>query len=106
MNSEMIHTPHNRIQFRRCFRAKHAGRWRFNVKNVINHAEVIARIERQFAGKQLGFEGWFVDSVAPSYTTGTFTSSTPVVNGASQTGASLITSGWASGRALQPGRCP
>lgn len=51
----------------------------------------------QFAGKQLGFGGWFVDNVAPSYTTGTFTSSTPVVNGANQTGSSLITSGWASG---------
>lgn len=51
----------------------------------------------QFGSDQLGVEGWYQDPNRPVHTTGTFTASTPVVNGASQTGASLITSGWASG---------
>lgn len=51
----------------------------------------------QFAAKQLGIDKWAYDQNVQSYTTGTFTSSTPLVNGASQTGSSLITDGWASG---------
>lgn len=51
----------------------------------------------QFGGMQLGFEEWYRDQNRPTHTTGTFTASTPVVNGASQTGSSIITSGWASG---------
>jgi hypothetical protein len=53
--------------------------------------------EGMFGRKQLGFEKWLVSPNRPSHTTGTFTASTPLVNGASQTGASLITDGWASG---------
>ena len=51
----------------------------------------------QFGANQLGIDEWFQDPNRPSHTTGTFTSSTPLVNGASQTGSSLITDGWASG---------
>jgi hypothetical protein len=51
----------------------------------------------QFGGKQLGFDEWYRDAQRPTHVTGTFTASTPVVNGAGQTGSSLITSGWASG---------
>ena len=50
-----------------------------------------------FSGKLLGLDGWDIDPNNPKHTTGTFTASTPVVNGASQTGTSLVTSGWASG---------
>ena len=53
--------------------------------------------EGQFAGNQLGLSAWYQDVNRPVHTTGTFTASTPIVNGASQTGSSLITSGWASG---------
>lgn len=42
-------------------------------------------------------QSWNEDPNVLSYLTGTFTASTPVVNGANQTGTSLITSGWASG---------
>jgi len=51
----------------------------------------------QFGGMQLGFDEWYRDQNRPVHTTGTFTASTPIVNGASQTGSSLITSGWAAG---------
>lgn len=40
---------------------------------------------------------WSEDPNILSYTTGTFTASTPLVNGANQTGSSIITNGWASG---------
>jgi hypothetical protein len=51
----------------------------------------------QFGRNQLGIAEWYQDPNRPVHTTGTFTASTPLVNGASQTGASLITDGWASG---------
>jgi hypothetical protein len=51
----------------------------------------------QFGRAQLGISKWFQDPNRPAHTTGTFTASTPLVNGANQTGSSLITNGWASG---------
>lgn len=46
----------------------------------------------------LGIAKWMKSQNVQSYTTGGWTStSTPVVNGANQTGSSLITSGWNSG---------
>jgi hypothetical protein len=53
----------------------------------------------QFAGNQLGLDGWYQDVNRPVHTTGTFTASTPLVKGASQTGSVLITDGWASSAA-------
>ncbi len=50
-----------------------------------------------FGRNQLGIGEWYQDVNRPVHTTGTFTASTPLVNGASQTGASIITDGWASG---------
>lgn len=41
----------------------------------------------------LGVEEWAWDSNLPSFTTGTFTASTPVVSGAGQTGSTLAISG-------------
>lgn len=48
----------------------------------------------QFSGAALGVDEWFYDPLMPIHTTGTFTSSTPVVSSGGQTGSSLATSGW------------
>ena len=45
----------------------------------------------------LGIKEWYRDQNVPRHTTGTFTASTPLTNGAGQTGSSLVTDGWASG---------
>ena len=50
-----------------------------------------------FGRKQLGVDKWLQDPLRPTFTTGTFTASTPLVNGASQTGSTIVTDGWASG---------
>ncbi len=50
-----------------------------------------------FDGRLLGLEAWYQDVARPTHTTGTFTSCTPTVNGANQTGSSVITQAWASG---------
>lgn len=50
-----------------------------------------------FGRDQLGIGEWYQDQNRPIHTTGTFTASTPLVNGASQTGSTLNTDGWASG---------
>jgi hypothetical protein len=46
---------------------------------------------------QLGFDDWYRDQNRPAHTTGTFTASTPLVNGAGQTGSTININGWASG---------
>lgn len=51
----------------------------------------------QFASRALGVEEWYQDANVAQHTTGSFTSCTPLVNGADQTGSSIITDGWASG---------
>jgi hypothetical protein len=71
-----------------------------NATNTLFHpsATITENYEKgQFARMQLGIEKWLQDPSRPTHSTGTFTASTPVVNGASQTGSSLVTSGWASG---------
>ena len=55
--------------------------------------------EGQFASRALGVSEWYEDANVSKYTTGTYTASTPLVNGASQTGSTLVTDGWASGAA-------
>ena len=50
-----------------------------------------------FGRMQLGIESWYQDQNAPNFTTGTFTSCTPTVNTANQTGATINTQAWASG---------
>lgn len=47
----------------------------------------------QFSGEQFGIDDWFQDPFMPTHTTGTFTSSTPVISGANQTGSTLAISG-------------
>jgi hypothetical protein len=49
----------------------------------------------QMAHDQLGISKWFIDQNTPRFTSGACTgASTPVINGASQTGSSIVTSGW------------
>jgi len=48
----------------------------------------------QFNAGALGVSRWKKDNHMPTHTTGSFTSSTPVVSGAGQTGSTLVTSGW------------
>lgn len=47
----------------------------------------------QFSGPALGVDEWYWDPNMPTHTTGTFTSSTPVVSSAGQTGSTLALSG-------------
>lgn len=66
---------------------------------LFNPAAVISENYRDgLLGRgQLGISEWYEDQNRPSFTTGAATgASTPIVNGANQTGSSLITSGWSS----------
>jgi len=67
--------------------------------SLFNPTAVIAENyeEGQFGRRQLGVDGWYQDPVRPTHTTGSFTASTPLINGASQTGSTIATNGWASG---------
>lgn len=47
----------------------------------------------QFAGAALGVDEWFYDPLMPIHTTGTFTTATPIVSSANQTGSTLAMSG-------------
>lgn len=47
--------------------------------------------------KALGIDEWSKSQSVQSRTTGTFTASTPLVNGANQTGSTININGWASG---------
>lgn len=46
------------------------------------------------AGASLGMREWYMDPLLPMHTTGTFTASTPAVNGSGLTGSTLTTDGW------------
>ena len=47
----------------------------------------------QFSGENLGIGSWYQDPYMPTHTTGSFTASTPLVAGASQTGSTLAIDG-------------
>jgi hypothetical protein len=66
---------------------------------LFNPSAVISENYRMgmFGRQQLGIDEWYQDPARPVHVTGSFTASTPVVNGANQTGSSLSTNGWASG---------
>lgn len=50
----------------------------------------------RFSGPALGIDDWFTTQSTPTHTTGTFTSCTPQINAANQTGSSVTSNGWAS----------
>lgn len=66
---------------------------------IFNPQSVISESFRSgmFARNVLGIDEWYQSQNVARHTTGAFTSATPLVNGANQTGTSLITDGWASG---------
>ncbi len=66
----------------------------FNPQNQIGG---MFRSGRMSATNALGIAKWFEDQNVARHTSGAYTTATPEVNGASQTGSSLITDGWASG---------
>ena len=51
----------------------------------------------QFADEQLGISEWYTDQNIPRFTSGATTTATPLINGASQTGSSIVSDGWGSG---------
>src|SRR4030095_12869111 len=59
--------------------------------------------EGQFGRNQLGIAEWYQDQNRYLHTTGSFASSTPLVQGANQTGSSLTVNGWAAGGQLNAG---
>jgi len=65
---------------------------------LFNPGAVISENYRdgQFGRRQLGVESWFQDPNRPAHLTGSFTSCTPLVLGAGQTGSTLSSNGWAS----------
>jgi P22 coat protein - gene protein 5 len=65
---------------------------------LFNPSSTIAESFREgvYATNTLGFREWYWDQNVAIHTNGTF-SGTPLVNGANQTGSSLITDGWGSG---------
>lgn len=48
----------------------------------------------KFGAAALGVREWYYDPLLPTHTTGTFTASTPAVNGSGLTGSTLATDGW------------
>lgn len=67
----------------------------FNAQNVIS-----TQFRKGMMGRDaLGFD-WFMDQNIPTHTVGAL-GGTPLVNGASQTGASLITDGWTAAAATR-----
>jgi hypothetical protein len=63
-------------------------------------SSIASQYARGQMGTAVGFD-WYMDQNCNTHTTGTFTTgSTPLVKGASQTGASLITDGWANSTAV------
>src|SRR5262245_43102682 len=70
-----------------------------DTKGLFNPSAAIAENYRsgQFGRNQLGIDEWYQDQNRYIHTTGSFTTATPTVNGANQTGSSLLTQAWASG---------
>ncbi len=68
-------------------------------QTLFNPSEYISASNRRgrFDGKLLGIDEWYVDSNRAVQTTGTFTTASPQMVGANQTGSTISTDGWASG---------
>lgn len=69
------------------------------VSTLFNPTQKISEAFRQgyMGDNVLGIDELRRSQSVQSRTTGTFTASTPLINGANQTGSTLITNGWASG---------
>jgi hypothetical protein len=79
------------------------GQAEINIVNTVSslfnpQAYVASAFKKgQMGNNALSIGKWFRSQNAPAHTTGTYTACTPLVNGANQTGSSLISNGWASG---------
>ena len=64
--------------------------------NQFNPSQFVTKLwnKGQFAGAALGVDDWYWDPNVPTHTSGNFTTSTPLVDGALQTGSTLVTKGW------------
>jgi len=62
---------------------------------LFNPQNFIGKLFRsgQFSGAALGVDEWYWDPLMPTHTTGTFTTATPIVSSAGQTGSTLAMSG-------------
>lgn len=84
-----------------CFNPAANGSMADALKGLFHSQE---RIKEQYEKGMMGMAGGFMiyeDQNVRQHTTGTFTTgSTPLVNGASQSGSSLITDGWANSTAV------
>lgn len=69
------------------------------ISNQVPVSQITTAFEKGvFARDAAGIERWFTDQNIPRFTSGAATvASTPLVNGAGQTGSSLVTDGWGSG---------
>lgn len=75
---------------------------------IFNPASAISENWRRgmFGRGSLGIAEWYEDQNRPLFTTGASTTSSPRINGASQTGSTLNTNGWGSGTTnLKNGDC-
>lgn len=67
------------------------------VKGIFNPQRTISDIvEKGMIAEDFLRADWYIDQNTRVQTVGTYAGSTPVVNGAGQTGASIVTSGWAA----------
>ncbi len=69
---------------------------------IFNPARFISEsfVTGQFSGAALGIKKWLVDNNVTAHTVGAL-GGTPLVNGASQTGTSLVTDGWTAAAATR-----
>lgn len=74
---------------------KQMAKFMANNQTLYNPTAYLAEMYKsgKIAGAALGIDEWFYDPNMPTFTTGSFTSSTPAVNGASQTGSTLAFDG-------------
>jgi hypothetical protein len=72
-----------------------------NMATFYNPQAALSEVWRkgQIAGSWMGIESVYQSQNVAKHTTGTFTSSTPLINTANQTGSTINTDGWASGAA-------
>lgn len=63
---------------------------------LFNPAQYVGELfeSGKMSGPALGMKGWYTDPLLPMHTTGSFTASTPAVNGSGLTGSTLATDGW------------
>jgi hypothetical protein len=74
------------------------------LRALFHPGSLISKATKQglIAEEAVGIAEWYTDQNVPTFTTGSVggAGGTPLVNGAGQTGSSLVTDGWASGTSI------